>query len=181
MATSGTPANNRGYGMAVCDSSSWTKFASLESANGPRHTYVGTLCTITTLAEPARGTVATCAAVTRDVHYARCQRLDDTTTGTAAPHPETPDTMTIESNSPPTTLRPLTLQASSSLSVRTSGTTPHHSELTSTSQFAHQTTLAQPPSVNGVRTERQSSRWRVVCRPAFRGAGSRCRSSLERQ
>ncbi len=105
VATSGTPASNRGYGMAVCDSSSWTKFASLESDNGPRHTYVGTLCTITTLAEPAPGTVATCAAVTPDVHYARCQRLDDTAAGTAAPHPETPDTMIIKSDSAPLGLR----------------------------------------------------------------------------
>ena len=105
VATSGAPANNRGYGMAVCDGSSWTKFASLESNNGPRHTYVGTLCTITTLAESAPGTVATCAAVTPDVHYARCQRLDDTATGTASPHPETPDTMIIESDSPPLGLR----------------------------------------------------------------------------
>ncbi len=125
VATSGTPANNRGYGMAVCDSSSWTKFASLESARGPRHTYVGTLCTITTLAEPAPGTVATCAAVTPGVHYARCQRLDDTATGAAAPHSETPDTMIIESDSPPLGLRATSSDAKpifgSDIGARSSG------------------------------------------------------------
>ena len=105
LATSGTSATNRGYGMAVCDGSSWTKFASLESVSGPRHTYVGTLCTITTLNEPAPGTVATCAAVTPDVHYARCQRLDDTVTGIAAPHPDSPETTIVGSDATPLGLR----------------------------------------------------------------------------
>lgn len=105
LATSGTPANNRGYGMTVCDSSSWTKFASLESVSGRQHTSVGTLCTITTLNEPALGTVATCAAVTPDVHYARCQRLDDTVTGIAAPHPDSPDTTIVGSDATPLGLR----------------------------------------------------------------------------
>ena len=105
LATSGTSATNRGYGMAVCDGSSWTKFASLESDSGPRQTFVGTLCTITTLNEPAPGTVANCAAVTPDVHYARCQRLDDTATGIAAPHPDNPDTTIVGSDATPLGLR----------------------------------------------------------------------------
>lgn len=52
LSTSGAPTNNRGYGLWLCDDSSWTRYASLVSADGPILAYEGTLCTITTLAEP---------------------------------------------------------------------------------------------------------------------------------
>jgi hypothetical protein len=83
------------------------KFASLESDSGTRHSYVGTLCTITTLNEAAPGTVATCRAVASDPHphYARCQRLDDSPTRISPPHQDDPDTRTDQSDPPPLGLR----------------------------------------------------------------------------
>lgn len=106
LVTSADPANNRGYGMVLCDDSVWTKFASLEADGGLSHSYVGTLCTTTTLNEVAVGSVATCAAVNAGVHYARCQRIDDTETGVPAGHPDSPGTTTVDRNGSQMGLQP---------------------------------------------------------------------------
>ena len=71
--------NNAGYGMALCDSSSWTKFAALQSNGRFEHLYQGTLCAFTTLRQPRVSTAASCATMSPGTTYARCQRLSGTT------------------------------------------------------------------------------------------------------
>ena len=70
--------NNAGYGMALCDSSSWTKFATLQSDSRVEHLYQGTLCAFTTLNRPRVNTVATCATMSTGTNFAQCQRLSGT-------------------------------------------------------------------------------------------------------
>jgi|GEM_PF-2991106 len=70
--------NNAGYGMSLCDSSSSTKFAALQSTTRIEHLYQGTLCAFTTLKQPRVNTVAVCATMSFGTNYARCQRLSGT-------------------------------------------------------------------------------------------------------
>ena len=79
VASSQPYTNNAGYGMALCDSSSWTKFAALQSNSRIEHLYQGTLCAFTTLKQPRVSTVASCATMSPGNNYARCQRLSGTT------------------------------------------------------------------------------------------------------
>ena len=67
--------DNAGYGMALCDSSSWTKFVALQSNTRIEHLYQGTLCAFTTLKQPRVSTVAVCATMSVGTNHARCQRL----------------------------------------------------------------------------------------------------------
>lgn len=70
--------DNAGYGLALCDSSSWTKYAALQSDTRIEHLYQGTLCAFTTLKQPRVNTVAVCASMSNGTNYARCQRLSGT-------------------------------------------------------------------------------------------------------
>lgn len=83
VASSQPYTSNAGYGMALCDSSSWTKFAALQSNSRIEHLYQGTLCVFTTLKQPRVNTVASCATMSAGTHYARCQRLSGATPVTA--------------------------------------------------------------------------------------------------
>lgn len=99
LSTSGLPMTNLGYGMTICDSGTWTKYASLVSPTGTRHEFQGTLCTMTTLDEAAPNTVATCAAiqpVATDIHYAPCATVEPSATPVKAEHPDAPQTTIVE-------------------------------------------------------------------------------------
>ncbi|HEY7627408.1 MAG TPA: hypothetical protein VH761_10085, partial [Ilumatobacteraceae bacterium] len=73
----GTSANLdvNGYGLEMCDSSTWTKFAAVTSANGTEHEYAGTLCTFTALDQEAHNASASCSSITEGTHYALCRAV----------------------------------------------------------------------------------------------------------
>jgi hypothetical protein len=73
--------SNGGYGMAPCDSGSWTKFAVLASVSRWEHWYQGTLCTFTTLGHPIGDTIASCSSMSPGTNYAQCKVLAASTDG----------------------------------------------------------------------------------------------------
>lgn len=84
-------ATTSGYGMNLCDDGYGTKVTRVDPADGPAHTYAGTLCVFIDLAQPRVQATTSCATSTPDTvdarTYARCQRrtvLTDTSgAGTA--------------------------------------------------------------------------------------------------